>query len=73
MSFFGIPFFATGVFLILTMLGVVPVSNENDLPALAWPLLILMAIAFTTVGGVLVFGRAQDANRPYDTRPGTRR
>src|SRR4029453_14131874 len=58
MSIFGIPFFAAGVFLFLSLLGIVPVSNADELPALAWPLLVLMAIAFTTVGGVLVFGRS---------------
>ena len=57
-SVFGLPFFGAGVFLFLSLLGVVPVSNANDMPALAWPLLMLMAIAFTTVGGVLVFGRS---------------
>ena len=57
-SVFGLPFFGAGVFLFLSLLGVVPVSNANDMPALAWPLLVLMAIAFTTVGGVLVFGRS---------------
>ena len=58
MSAFGLPFFGAGVFLFLTLLGVVPVSNANELPTLAWPFLVLMAIAFTTVGGGLVFGRS---------------
>ena len=58
MSVFGLPFFGAGVFLFLSLFGIVPVSNADELPALAWPLLVLMAIAFTTVGGVLVFGRS---------------
>ena len=58
MSIFGIPFFAAGMFLFLSLLGIVPVNNADALPAFAWPLLMLMAVAFTTVGGVLVFGRA---------------
>ena len=58
MSMFGLPFFGAGVFLFLSLFGIVPVSNADELPALAWPLLVLMAIAFTTVGGVLVFGRS---------------
>lgn len=58
MSVFGLPFFGAGLFLFLSLLGIVPVSNADDLPALAWPLLMLMAIAFTAVGGVLVFGRS---------------
>ena len=57
MSVFGIPFFAAGVFLFLSLIGIVPVSNADELPTLAWPLLVLMAIAFTAVGGGLVFGR----------------
>lgn len=58
MSVFGLPFFGAGVFLFLSLVGIVPVRNADDLPTLAWPLLVLMAIAFTTVGGVLVFGRS---------------
>jgi hypothetical protein len=57
MSVFGLPFFAAGVFVALTVVGVVPVGNADELPALEWGLLTLMAVAFTTVGGVLVFGR----------------
>ena len=58
MSVFGIPFFGAGVFLFLTLLGIVPLSNADEQPTLVWPLMVLMAIAFTTVGGVLVFGRS---------------
>ena len=58
MSVFGLPFFGAGVFLFLTLLGIVPASNAGELPAFAWPLLVLMAMAFTTVGAGLVFGRS---------------
>jgi hypothetical protein len=58
MSIFGLPFFAGGIFLFLTLLGIVPMRNADDLPTLVWPLLVVMAVAFTTVGGALVFGRA---------------
>jgi hypothetical protein len=58
MAVFGIPFFAAGVFLTLTVLGVVPVTNASELPAFGWAFLILMSIAFTAVGGALVFGRS---------------
>lgn len=58
MSVFGIPFFAAGIFLILTVFGIVPVSNSGDLPASAWLVLVVMGIAFTAVGGALVFGRS---------------
>ena len=57
-SVFGLPFFAAGVFLFLVVLGIVPMSNADDQPTFLWPLLVLMAIAFTTVGGALVFGRS---------------
>lgn len=55
---FGLPFFIAGVFLILTTLGVVPVGNADKMPAFAWPAMILMGVAFTAVGGTLVFGRS---------------
>ena len=58
MSVFGVPFFGAGVFLVLILVGVVPLSNAHEMPALGWPLLVLMAIAFTAVGGGLVFGRS---------------
>src|SRR5262245_2304621 len=58
MAAFGLPFFVVGVFLFLNLAGLVPISNADEMPTLPWPLLILMAIAFTTVGGGLVFGRS---------------
>ena len=58
LSIFGLPFFAAGVFLFLVVLGIVPMNNADDQPTFLWPLLVLMAIAFTTVGGALVFGRS---------------
>ena len=67
MSVFGIPFFAAGVFLFLSLLGIVPVSNADDLPTLAWPLLVLMAIAFTAVGGRSSRIRSQSARYTAST------
>ena len=58
MSVFGLPFFAAGVFLFLTIIGAVPMGNADELPAWGWPFLLLMAIAFTAVGGGLAFGRS---------------
>jgi hypothetical protein len=55
---FGLPFFAAGVFLVLTVLGVVPVSNAGQMHEFAWPAFMLMGAAFTAVGGTLVFGRS---------------
>src|SRR5687768_10525559 len=58
LSAFGFPFFGAGIFLFLILLGVVPVSNADVMPWWAWPALVLMAIAFTAVGGGLAFGRS---------------
>jgi hypothetical protein len=58
MSVFGLPFFGAGVFLFLTMIGAVPVSNADEMPMWAWPFMVLMAVAFTAVGGGLAFGRS---------------
>jgi len=58
LSLFGLPFFAAGVFMILTSLGVVPVSNVNDLGGWGWPALLFMGALFSLVGGALTFGRS---------------
>ena len=58
LSVFGIPFFGAGIFLFLILLGVVPLSNADVMPWWGSPALVLMAIAFTAVGGGLVFGRS---------------
>jgi hypothetical protein len=56
LALFGLPFFAVGVFMLLSVLGVVSMSNEGDGPGrMALPLL---GLVFTGVGGVLCFGRA---------------
>src|SRR5688572_15538138 len=57
MSWFGLPFFAAGFFMMLTVVGVVPISNADEQPAYVWILLIVMSVAFTAVGGALVSGR----------------
>ena len=57
MSWFGLPFFAAGILMMLTVVGVVPVSNADEQSAYVWVLLIVMSVAFITVGGALVFGR----------------
>jgi hypothetical protein len=54
---FGLPFFAAGVFAILGTLRVVPISNPGGASGVARPLLGLMGLVFTGVGGTLVFGR----------------
>ena len=57
MSWFGAPFFAAGIFMMLTVMGIVPISNADEQAAYVWILLIVLSVAFTTVGGALVFGR----------------
>lgn len=58
LALFGFPFFAAGVFLILTSLRIVPVSASSDMPPPGWGLLFLMGLPFTAVGATLTFGRA---------------
>ena len=55
---FGIPFLAAGIFMILSVAGVIPFSNASDMPSWGWLALAFMAVVFTGVGGTLVFGRA---------------
>lgn len=66
MSLFGAPFLAAGVFLILVGAGIVPLENEAELPAWAWPVFVLMGLVFFAAGTGLVFGRSRtviDAGR----------
>ena len=58
LSLFGLPFFAAGVFLLLTAMGVIPVKGSEKLEAWGLPVIGLMGVAFTAVGGGLVFGRS---------------
>ena len=58
MAAFGLPFFAAGIFVILTVSGVIPVSNASDMPRWGWLAMAAMGLVFTGVGGTLVFGRA---------------
>jgi hypothetical protein len=57
MAVFGIPFFAAGIFMILAVAGVIPVSNGGDMPSWGWFALACMALVFTGVGGGFMFGR----------------
>jgi hypothetical protein len=54
-SLFGTPFLAAGIFMLLGAAGVVAVNGGGSL---ARPVLGLMGLVFTGVGGALVFGRA---------------
>jgi hypothetical protein len=59
LTVFGLPFFGAGLFMGLSLLGVVA-STGLDTSA-ARIMLPLMALAFTGVGGALVFGRVWTA------------
>ena len=58
MAAFGLPFFAAGIFMILCVAGVIPISNASEMPRWGWVAMVFMGLAFTAVGGTLVFGRA---------------
>ena len=55
---FGLIFFAAGVFMLLVVSGIVPVSNGDEMTTLGWVVLLLMGIVFSAVGGGLAFGRS---------------
>jgi hypothetical protein len=55
LSLFGTPFLLAGIFMLLGTAGVVPIKGGGPW---ARPLLGLMGLVFTGVGGALVFGRA---------------
>jgi len=65
---FGLPFLAAGIFTILGAVGIVPVSGSGGASALARPLLGVLGLLFTTVGGTLVFGRKWTTLDPIDRR-----
>lgn len=54
---FGVPFFLAGLFVFLISVNIIPVSNADDIPWWGWILMLFMGLAFTGVGGALVFGR----------------
>jgi hypothetical protein len=58
MAAFGVPFFAAGIFMILSVSGVIPISNASEMPPWGWLALAFMCLVFTGVGGTFVFGRA---------------
>jgi hypothetical protein len=58
MAVFGLPFFSAGIFLLLAGLGILPIANAEEMSGFARPAFLLMGLAFTGVGGALVFGRS---------------
>jgi hypothetical protein len=57
LALFGVPFLAAGIFVTLIAARIVRLKNAADVPAWAWPLILLMGLAFVAVGGGLVLGR----------------
>lgn len=58
MAAFGLPFLASGLFMMLACAGVVPLKGGESAPWFMMPALLFMGLVFTLVGGVLVFGRS---------------
>jgi len=57
LGIFGLPFFAAGVFMLLATLGVIKMSNADEVSLAGRIGLLFMGLAFTAVGGLLSFGR----------------
>lgn len=58
MSVFGLPFFAAGVFILLGVMGFIPVEKSGDLGPWTELVMFLMALPFLGIGGFLLFGRS---------------
>jgi len=58
LSLFGLPFLAAGIFLTLIGVRIVPLQNAARVPAWAWPLILLMGLAFVAVGAAWCSGGA---------------
>jgi len=56
LAVFGLPFFAAGIFMWLSLTGIVP-ARGLDSSTVTWIALPLAALAFSAVGATLVFGR----------------
>lgn len=55
LTLFGLPFFAAGVFLLLSTAGLVTVHSDDPIST---PAMVLLGTMFTIVGAVLSFGRS---------------
>ena len=58
MAIFGLPFLGAGLFMMLICAGVVRLQGGESAPWFMMPALLFMGLAFTLVGGALVFGRS---------------
>ena len=57
LGLFGLPFFAAGVFMLLTTFGFIEMSNSDSVSLPGRLGLLFMGLVFTAVGGSLSFGR----------------
>ena len=57
LAIFGLPFFAAGMFMLLTIFGVIKMSNADEVSLPGQFGLLFMGLVFTAVGGALSFGR----------------
>ena len=57
LAIFGLPFFAAGVFMLLTVAGFIEMSNSDSVSLPGQLGLLFMGLVFTAVGGALSFGR----------------
>ena len=58
LALFGLPFFLAGIFMMLVVIGVVPISNGGEQTAVTWIVLAVLSVPFTAVGAALTFGRS---------------
>ncbi len=58
MAAFGLPFLGAGLFMLLASTGVVRLQGGETAQWFLMPVLLFMGLAFTLVGGALVFGRS---------------
>jgi hypothetical protein len=56
LTLFGLPFFATGIFMMLASFGVVTMRSDGE--PVTQATMLALGVLFTFVGGVLAFGRA---------------
>jgi len=56
LTLFGLPFFATGIFMMLASIGLVTMRSDGE--PVTRVAMVLLGVLFTLVGGVLAFGRA---------------
>jgi hypothetical protein len=59
LTLFGLPFFATGIFMMLSSFGLVTMRSDGE--PVTQAAMVLLGVLFTLVGGVLAFGRAVTA------------